>query len=493
MTNPTDFERPRWSPLVLPTDEQEFVFARGPERERRDPATGELVVTFRTAETSDVDAAVDLALASTSGPWGSSGAQRSRVLNRFAQALRRETERLAELITREQGKSIHEARIEVMSSADLAEYFAGLARTVAGTSNVVGPANHSVVLREPVGVVAVISPWNWPLLLTLRSMVPALAAGNACVVKPSSDTSAAVIAGLELLANDDELPTGVLACVPGGAVVGRHLVTHEGVDVVAFTGSTETGVEISNRVASQLRPLVLELGGKSAQLIFADADLDVAAAGVGSGIFTTTGQICTAGSRILVHESIQDDFLARFVDRAESLRIGDGLDPATQLGPLVSSAQQKIVLDYIALGSSEGTVLTGGGRPPGPQYDAGHFVQPTVISDLPGDSRLLTEEIFGPVLSVQTFATTEEAVALANRSEFGLAAGIWTTDLDRTWRVGRELRAGTVWVNMYQRFNHEAASSAYGRSGLGTTLGPASLEQFTRLKNLSFQTRDEAR
>lgn len=476
---------------MLPEAGCGFLFASGAPTERHDPATAELVATCLTAEPADIDAAVDRARESIAGPWPTSGALRCRVLNRFAIALRANAESLAVLLAREQGKTIHEARIEAASAADLVEYYAGLARIVAGRSTLLGADIQSVVLREPVGVVAVVSPWNWPLLLTLRSLIPALAAGNACVVKPAPDTIATVIVSLQLLARDPELPAGVLTCVPGGAEVGRNLVAHEGIEMVAFTGSGATGVDILRRVAPSLRRVVLELGGKSAQLVFADADIEQAVAGVGSGIFTTTGQICTAGSRVLVNEAVRDEFLERFVARAESLRIGDGMDPASQMGPLVSAAQQRTVLDYVELGRSEGELVSGGGIPAGPRYAHGHFIEPTVFVNLPSDSRLLREEIFGPVLAVQSFASTEEAVARANDSDYGLSAGIWTASLDRAWRVGRALEAGTVWVNTYQRFHHEVESSAFGRSGIGTTLGAASLEQFTRMKNLSFHSRDE--
>src|SRR5690606_12366580 len=311
---------------------------------------------------------------------------------------------------------------------------------------------HGVVLREPVGVVAAITPWNYPLNLTIRAVAPALAAGNAVVVKPASLTPAIVAAAMSLLAHDD-LPADIAAVVVGpGGTVGDRLVTHPDVDMIAFTGDSSTGVNVMKSAAEGLKKVSLELGGKSPNIVFADANLEKAIAGAENAIFSAAGQICTAGSRLLVEDSIHDEFIDRMAARAKDLRIGDGLDPSTEMGPLVSADQKRTVLDYIEIGRRDGTVVAGGLAPEDAPHDRGHFVAPTIITDVAPDSRLLAEEVFGPVLAVQTFSSEEEAVELANATTFGLACGLWTSNLDRAWRVGRAVEAGTIWINTYHHF-----------------------------------------
>ncbi|HET8894229.1 MAG TPA: aldehyde dehydrogenase family protein [Gaiellaceae bacterium] len=475
-------------PFTLPTKDQLFVHASGPAFESRDPATGELVATLATSSRADVDAAVAAAAHAfrTSG-WPSSSVVRASVLHGFAQALRSESERLAELLTREQGKTIHEARTEIHGSAKMVDYYAGLARAVYGRSAILGERVHGVILREPVGVVAVITPWNWPLTLLVRSLAPALAAGNATVTKPASLTSAVTVEALSLLAAQPDLPAGIVSCVlgPGGSV-GETLVEHDGVTMIAFTGETSTGIEVMKRAATGLRRVTLELGGKAPNVVFADANLDKALAGAENAAFTTCGQICTAGSRLLIQETIHDEFVERLATRVQGLRIGDGLDETTELGPLASAAQRDKVLSYIQQGTEDGMLVAGGTKPEGDPYDAGFFVAPTVFSDLPAGSSLLEDEIFGPVLVVQRFADEEEAIALANGSEFGLAAGVWTSDVDRAWRVGRAIEAGTVWINTYHHFYDEAEVGGYRRSGIGRQQGLEGLYEFTETKHLNF-------
>ncbi len=473
--------------LRLPAASHGFVHAGGDGFESTDPATGELVAELAASTPADVDGAVGAAVEATRSAWASDGELRARVLYGFAQALRAEQDRLAELLTREQGKTIHEAHIEIAGSAKMAEYYAGLARLVYGRSSVLGAEVTGVVLREPVGVVAVITPWNWPLTLLVRSLVPALAAGNATVVKPASITPAITVEALALLAAQPGLPAGILTCVLGpGGIVGEALVGHDGVDMIAFTGETETGIRVMKRAAEGLRKVALELGGKAPNIVFADANLDKALAGAENAIFTTCGQICTAGSRLLVEESIHDEFVERLAAKAEGLRVGDGLDPSSQLGPLASAMQRDKVLAYVARGKTEATLVAGGALLEGEPYDAGNFVSPAIFADLPAGSSLIRDEIFGPVLTVQQFSDEAEAVALANDTDYGLAAGLWTQNLDRAWRIGRAVRAGTIWINTYHHFYDEVEVGGFKRSGIGRQQGLEGLYEFTETKHLNF-------
>jgi betaine-aldehyde dehydrogenase len=479
--------RREWRPLQLPAQGQSFVHAGGDMFESVDPATGELVASMATSTTGDVDSAVAAAVAATASGWGSNGELRARVLYGFAQALREHEDRLAELLTREQGKTIHESHIEVRNSAKMAEYYAGLARVVYGRSTVLGAEVTGVILREPVGVVAVITPWNWPLILLVRSLAPALAAGNASVVKPASITPAVTVETLALLASQPDLPEGVLTCVLGsGGTVGDALVGHDGVDMIAFTGETETGIRVMKRAAEGLRKVALELGGKAPNVVFADAKLDKALAGAENAIFTTCGQICTAGSRLLVEDAIHDDFVERLTEITNALRVGDGLDPSSQLGPVASVSQRDKVLEYVRRGKDEGRLVAGGAPLHGVLYDAGNFVSPAIFAELPADSSLIRDEIFGPVLTVQRFSDEAEAVALANDTEYGLAAGLWTQDVDRAWRVGRAIQAGTIWINTYHHFYDETEVGGFKRSGIGRQQGLEGLYEFTETKHLNF-------
>jgi len=481
------FTRPPWTAPALDHD---FVHATGQVTDDLDPATGAVVAQVRQATAADVDTAVRRArTAFARSGWRNDGALRARVLSRYAQQLREHTDDLAELLTREQGKTLGEARSEIAGSASMVDYYAGLARAVYGRAIALGDTAHGVILREPAGVVAVITPWNWPLTLLERSLAPALAAGNACVVKPASLTPAITVAGLALLAADPELPGGILTCVTGpGHEIGDALVGHRDVDMVAFTGESVTGAQVMRMAAGQAKKVALELGGKSPNIVFADANLDKALDGALNAIFTTSGQICTAGSRLLVEAAIYDEFTESLVKRAGQLRLGDPLDPDTTLGPLVSASQARTVTEYISLGRAEGTLLAGGGEPQGGILSTGHFVAPAVIADLPPDSRVVREEVFGPVLTVHRFADDAEAIRLAEDTEFGLAAGIWTRDLDRAWRVGRAVRSGTVWINTYHHFYPEAEVGGFRGSGPGRQQGVDGLLEFTETKHLNFDS-----
>jgi betaine-aldehyde dehydrogenase len=481
--------RTAWEPLDVPAANQPFVIAGGATFESTDPATGDVVARVRASDPADVDAAVAAARAASRGAWRDDGALRGRVLYRYAQALRANADTIAELLTREQGKKLFEARIEVMGAANHAEYYAGQARSIHGRAMALGPGVHGVTLREPVGVVAVITPWNWPLTLLTRSLAPALAAGNAVVVKPASLTPAVTVAALAPLAADPELPSGILACILGsGAIVGDALVKHPDVGMVAFTGESSTGIGVMKHAADSLKKVSLELGGKSPNVVFADASLDKALDGAAAAAFSSTGQICTAGSRLLVERSISDEFLSKLSERVGAMRVGDGLDPATDIAPVVSRNQQRAILEYIDVGRREGTVIAGGDPLTGDEYERGCFVAPAIVSDLPLDARVVQEEIFGPVLAVQVFEDDDEAVAMANCTEFGLAAGVWTNDLKRAWRMGRDIEAGTVWINTYNRFYSELEVGGVKQSGVGRQQGVVGLEEFTEVKSLNFDS-----
>lgn len=481
------FTRPPWTPPQLDHD---FVHATGPVADDLDPTTGEVLARVRQATAADTGAAVRRAKAAfTQTSWRNDGALRARVLTRYAERLRQHADELAELLTREQGKTLSEARSEIHGSADMVGYYAGLARAVYGRAIALGDSAHGVIMREPAGVVAVITPWNWPLTLLQRSLAPALAAGNACVVKPASLTPAITITGLALLTDDPELPEGILTCVTGpGHEIGDVLVGHPDVDMVAFTGESGTGAQVMRTAAAQTKKVALELGGKSPNIVFADANLDKALDGALNAIFTTSGQICTAGSRLLIDAAIYDEFTEGLLKRVGQLRLGDPLDPATTLGPLVSAGQAAAVTEYVNIGRADGTLLAGDGELQGGVLSTGHFVAPAVIADLPPGSRVVREEVFGPVLTVHRFADEAEAIRLAEDTEFGLAAGIWTRDLDRAWRVGRAVRAGTVWINTYHHFYPEAEVGGFRGSGLGRQQGVDGLLEFTETKHLNFDS-----
>lgn len=482
--------RTDWVARSIPGPDRVFTLATGETFDDLDPTTLELVAHVRSSTVDDVDLAVEQATqAFMTSHWRHDAPTRARVLFRFAQRLRDEVETLAELLTREQGKTLGESRSEVLGSAEMVEYYAGLARAVDGRALTLGGDAHGVVLREPLGVVAVITPWNWPLTLLMRSLAPALAAGNVCVVKPASLTPAVTVEALALLAVDIDMPPGVLSCVLGpGGLIGNALVAHSGVAMVAFTGESGTGIGVMQQAAQDLRKVSLELGGKSPNIVFADARLDKALDGALNAIFTTTGQICTAGSRLLVEASIYHEFVDRLVARADALVLGDPLDSSTTLAPLVSRVQQRVVSEFVELGRREGTLLTGDTMPSSGVVEAGCFALPAIIADLPQSSRVVQEEIFGPVLTVHPFTDEEEAVRLAEITDFGLAAGVWTQDVDRAWRVGRAVSAGTVWINTYHHFYPEAEVGGFKKSGLGRQQGLAGLLEFTETKHLNFDS-----
>jgi acyl-CoA reductase-like NAD-dependent aldehyde dehydrogenase len=455
------------------------------------PYTGKDWATAPEATEVDVARAVGAARrAFDSGGWPQTmPAQRARLLRRLGALIEERADELARVQVLENGKLLREVGPQVASLAGHCYYFSGIAETILGhTVPVSVPDTVNFTLREPVGVVAAVTPWNSPLALLMWKLAPALAAGNTVVVKPSEVTpiSTLLLADLVVAAG---FPPGTVNVVTGGGQVGAWLVAHPGVDKIAFTGSTAIGKKVAASAAQRLARVSLELGGKSPNIVFADADLDNAVNGVIAGIFAATGQTCLAGSRVLVDEQIYDEFVRRLVARSSRIKLGDPLDPATEMGTLACRAQYDKVMYYLELGRSEGaSVLCGGGRPDDPALADGLFVEPTIFGDVRNDMRIAQEEIFGPVATLIRFKDEDEAVTIANDTRFGLAAGVWTNDIRRAHRVVARLRAGTVWVNNYRRTHYAMPFGGYGESGLGRENGIEAVHEYTEVKSVWIDT-----
>ncbi len=460
--------------------------AAGQSFEVRNPATGEVLARVPEAGTADIDAAVQAAREAFDGPWSRlNAAQRGALIWKLADAIEARAGELARLESLDNGKPIRESMIDLREVVDTFRYFAGWATKIEGETIPVRGNVLNYTVREPLGVVGAIIPWNFPLLMAAWKVAPALACGNTVVLKPAEQTP---LTALELaaLAHEVGLPAGVLNVVPGmGETAGAALVRHPDVAKIAFTGSTEVGKVIMREAADTLKPVSLELGGKSPNVVFEDADLDAAARGAFAGIFYNAGQCCTAGSRLLVHEDVHDALLERLVLGVSRLQPGDPLDKKTRMGPLVSQEQLDRVLGYIAKGREEGAELvTGGARAAYQGEEKGYWVQPTIFDRVDPEHTIAQEEIFGPVLATMTFRDEEEAVELANRTIYGLAAGIWTRDLKRAHRVARRLAAGTVWLNTYHPLDPASPFGGYKHSGHGRELGRYALDLYTQVKSV---------
>ncbi|KAA9149534.1 aldehyde dehydrogenase [Amycolatopsis acidicola] len=466
----------------------------GRNYESIDPYTGHAWARVADGSAADVDRAVRSARAALGGPWGAMTApERGKLLDRLAGLIERDAELLGEWETRDSGKLLREMSGQVRALPEWYRYFGGLADKVQGEVIPTGKPNFLVYTQhEPVGVVAAITPWNSPLLLLTWKLAPALAAGCTVVVKPSDHTPSSTVA-LARLFTEAGFPPGVVNVVTGwGPETGRALTEHPDVDKIAFTGSNEVGRSVAHAAAERFARVTLELGGKSAQIVFEDADLEAAANGVIAGIFAAAGQTCMAGSRLLVHASVADELVGRVAARAESIVVGDPTDARTEMGPLANERQFAKVLEHFRDARAAGATIVTGGEPI-PEL-GGYFVRPTVLRDLPSDSRALTEEIFGPVLSVVPFETEDEAVRLANGTRFGLAGSVWTRDIHRAHRTASRLRAGSVWINAYRTVAPQVPFGGFGASGIGRESGIGAITDYQETRSvwveLSGETRD---
>ena len=451
------------------------------------PATGEVITTVASAQAADIDRAVEAARgAANSKAWrGMNPHKRSALLWKLADAIEAAADELATLETHDNGKPFFESRkVDLPSVVENFRYFAGMADKIqGGTIPVAGPfLNYT--LREPVGVIGCITPWNFPLSLASWKVAPALACGNAVVLKPAEQTPLTAIRLAELAA-EVGFPEGVLNVVPGfGETAGAALVRHPGVDAIAFTGSTEVGKIVMREAAETLKKVSLELGGKSPNIVLADADLQDAVRGATTGIFYGKGEVCAAGSRVLVERAIYDDFVEAFSARAAKMTVGDPMNADTRLGAIVSEEQLERVMGYVDAGKSEGArLVTGGERT---SVDGkGNFVTATVFADVEPGMKIAQEEIFGPVAAVMPVEDIDDAIARANQTVYGLAAGVWTRDIGKAHRVARELQAGTVWINTYNQYDSASPFGGYKQSGFGRDLGyEAALEKYTQVKSV---------
>jgi aldehyde dehydrogenase (NAD+) len=459
--------------------------ASGATFETVDPATGEVLATLPLAGKDDVDLAVAAAREAQPAWAALDPTERTKVLVQVSRLVEEHADQLAELESRDVGKPIAEARgRDVRFTAQTWLYYAGWPTKILGTTNPAAPGVFTYTLREPVGVVGIITPWNFPMTIASWKLAPALACGNAVVHKPAEEAPLTALR-LRELGIEAGVPEDAWQVVTGDGSTGALLGEHAGVDKVSFTGSTEVGREIQRASAGNLKRLTLELGGKSANIVLSDADLEKALAGAISSTFRNGGQICTAGARLVADRRVADELVGRLAERVSAIRLGHGLDPETEMGPLVSGRQRDRVLELYGAAQEEGsTVVVGGGAAEVADLPGGFFVQPTIFDETSNDMRINREEIFGPAVAVIRVDDVEEAVAVANDTAFGLAAAVWTRDGAVAHRVARALNAGTVWVNMYGGLDPYSTFSGRALSGYGYELGPESIGEYTAVKTV---------
>lgn len=452
------------------------------------PATEEVLTEVAEASAADVDRAVEAAsraFEDRNGPWRKlSASERGRLIWKLADLVEENIEELAALETLDNGKPIFESRyVDMPMVIDVLRYYAGLATKIHGETVNTFDTAFTYTLREPVGVVGLIVPWNFPLLLASWKLGPALACGNTLVLKPAEQTPLTTLKLGELVI-EAGFPAGVVNILTGGPETGKAIVAHSGIDKIAFTGSTAVGKEIMRGAADTLKRVTLELGGKSPNIVFADADIDGAVKGAINGIFYGKGEVCNAGSRLFLENKLKDEFTEKLVARVSKMRPADPLDPKTRLGAIVSQEQMKTVLGFIEVGKSEGAKLVSGGNRTSVNGDKGFFIEPTIFGDVRNDMKIAQEEIFGPVLSVLTFDDIDEVIDRANNNPYGLAAAVWTRDIKKAHMVSRRLEAGTVWINTYGLMDAALPFGGCKSSGFGRELGAHAIEHYTELKTV---------
>ena len=456
--------------------------------ETYNPATGEVLAKVSEGSKADIDKAVKAARkAYETGPWRKmSASERARLLYKLADAIEARAEEIAQLETLDNGKPIKESRyVDLPQVIETFRYYAGWATKLEGETINVNNNFFNYTLREPVGVVGQIIPWNFPLLMAAWKFGPALACGNAVVLKPAEQTPLSALLLGELIC-EVGFPDGVVNIVTGFGPdsAGEALANHPDVDKIAFTGEDKTGKEIVKASTGNLKRVSLELGGKAPNIVFADADLDAAVKGAIMGIFFNQGQVCCAGSRLFLEKKIHDEFLSKLSERANGLRQGPGLDEKTQIGPQVSKEQLERILGYVKIAKDEGAQLVCGGERPQGELANGYFVKPTIFKGVKNEMRIAQEEVFGPVLAVIPFESTDEVAEQANKTTFGLSGAVWTKDIKKAHRLASEIKAGTIWVNCFNAFDPAVPFGGYKTSGYGRELGKHSIELYTQIKSV---------
>ncbi|MGH7491146.1 MAG: aldehyde dehydrogenase family protein [bacterium] len=452
------------------------------------PAKGEVMAQVPEATVADVERAIVAARREfDEGEWPNlAPVKRGRILLQVAQAIRARAEELARLETMNMGKPLSESEGDVADAADSFEYYGGLANKITGEVNPISGRALDFTLKEPVGVCGQIIPWNFPLMMAAWKIAPALAAGCTVILKPAEQTPLTALKLAEILDGIAELPKGVVNMVTGeGPTAGAALVKSHDVDKIAFTGSTEVGKWILKTAAeTNLKKVTLELGGKSPNIFFADADFEMAIAGAVFGIFYNQGEVCSAGSRILVEKSIHKELVEAMAERAKQIRLGNGMEADTKMGPLVTAEHRERVEGYIRIGKEDGGKLVCGGNRPGGSLAQGYFVEPTIFNNVDFNSRLAQEEVFGPVVAIIPFENEKEAIRLANHTQYGLAAGVWTKDFTKAMQLVKKIRAGIVWVNHYHPAPMEGPWGGYKQSGIGRELGKYGIENYLQAKQV---------